>query len=248
MPRVLLLGGTSEASAMARALAGAGVEAVFSYAGRTASPIAQPLPVRIGGFGGMEGLADYLREQGITHLVDATHPFAAQISANAVAACAQTGTALMALEREAWAPQDGDDWRIVPDLEAAVAALPSDPARVFLAIGRQNLDAFAGLPHHYLLRLVDPAPQPLSGASVMVDRGPFTVAGDLALMQAHGITHVVAKNAGGSGAAAKLEAARRLHLPVILIERPFVPARPVCRSVEAVMRWLHAGAPAERGV
>jgi precorrin-6A/cobalt-precorrin-6A reductase len=122
------------------------VEAVFSYAGRTASPIAQPLPVRIGGFGGVEGLADYLREQGITHLVDTTHPFAAQISANAVAACAQTGTALMALEREAWAPQEDDDWRIVPDLEAAVAALPSDPARVFLAIGRQIWTPSPGCP------------------------------------------------------------------------------------------------------
>jgi precorrin-6A/cobalt-precorrin-6A reductase len=246
--RILLLGGTSEGSAMARALAEAGIEAVFSYAGRTASPIAQPLPMRIGGFGGIAGLVRYISAQGITHLVDATHPFAAQMSAHAVAACAQTGIALAALERQPWAPQQGDDWRIVPDLEAAAAALPATPARVFLAIGRQNLALFAGQKHHYLLRLVDPAPQPLVDATIILDRGPFTVAGDLALLRSHAITHIVAKNAGGSGASAKLEAARQLGLPVILIDRPAVPPRFVCHSVDQVMRWLHAGNSEERGV
>lgn len=233
---------------MAGVLARIGWDAVFSYAGRTASPIAQPLPTRIGGFGGAQGLADYIAAQGITHVIDATHPFAARISANAVAACAQTGAALVALERRPWAAQAGDLWHVVPDVQAAAAALPEHRARVFLAIGRQNLDAFASRAHHYLLRLVDPAPQPLPDATVVIDRGPFTVENDLALLRAHGITHIVAKNAGGMGASAKLTAARRLGLPVILIDRPAVPDRPVCDRVDQVMDWLHAGVPAERGV
>ncbi len=221
---------------------------MFSYAGRTASPIAQPLPMRVGGFGGVDGLARYLRAQGITHVVDATHPFAARMSTNAVAACAQTGIPLAALEREPWARQPGDDWRLVPSLDAALQALPSHPARVFLAIGRQNLALFAGQPHHYLLRLVDPAPQPLPNATVVVDRGPFTVEGDLALLRDHAITHILAKNAGGSGASAKLEAARYLGLPVILIDRPAVPDRRVFSAVDQVMGWLHTESPEERGV
>src|SRR5690606_10797848 len=153
--RVLLLGGTTEAAAMARALAGAGVEALYSYAGRTSSPRPQPLPLRIGGFGGADGLAALLREGGFTHVIDATHPFAATVSRNAVAACAATGVPLLALERPAWAQAAGDDWTLVPDLAAAAAALPEAPANVFLAIGRQNLDIFAALPHRWLLRFVD---------------------------------------------------------------------------------------------
>ncbi len=233
---------------MARALATAGLDTVFSYAGRTAAPIAQPCPTRVGGFGGVAGLVDYLRARRITHVIDATHPFAAGMSANAVAACAQTGTQLVALEREPWRAGEGDCWLPVADMAGAAAALPARPARVFLAIGRQNLAAFAGLGHHYLLRLVDPLPQPLPEATVVIDRGPFSVEGDMALMQAHGITHVVAKNAGGNGASAKLEAARGLSLPVVMIERPAVPERALRRSVEAVMDWLHAGVPALRGV
>ena len=157
MTRILLLGGTTEASRLARALADAGMDAVFSYAGRTDAPVAQPLPMRVGGFGGVSGLADYLRREGITHVVDATHPFAARMSGNAIAACAETGTPLIALERAPWQAQAGDDWRHVADIDAAVAALPDDPARVFLAIGKQTLAPFAAKPqHHYLLRLVDP--------------------------------------------------------------------------------------------
>jgi precorrin-6A/cobalt-precorrin-6A reductase len=251
--RVLLLGGTTEAALAARTLAAAGVDAVYSYAGRTAAPVAQPLPQRVGGFGGPEGLADYLRDQRITHVIDATHPFAARMSANAVAACAATGTRLMAFERPAWAPGPGDRWTHVPDIEAAAAALPQAPARVFLAIGRQRLDAFAGQPqHHYLLRLVDPpeAPLPLPQAQVVLARGPFDLAGDMALMRDHGTQVVVAKNAGGSGARAKLDAARALGLGVVMIDRPHVPPRAVVGSVAQVMAWLgHAAPPgADRGV
>lgn len=245
--KILLLGGTTEASRLAAALAETGIEALFSYAGRTAAPAGQPLPLRIGGFGGAGGLAAFLRAGGFTHVVDATHPFAAQMSRNAVAACAATGTALAALERPAWTPGPGDDWRIVPDIPAAVAALPETPARVFLAIGRQHVDAFAARPQHdYLLRLVDPpGALPLPRARVEIARGPFDVAGDTALMQDHGTQLVVAKNAGGTGASAKLAAARALGLAVVMIARPPVPARRVLGSVGQVMAWLH---DAERGV
>lgn len=206
--------------------------------------------MRVGGFGGVAGLAEYLRREGISHVVDATHPFAAQMSRNAIAACDLTGLPLIALERPAWAPGSGDTWQRVADIEAAVAALPDAPARVFLAIGKQTLAPFAARPqHHYLLRLVDPpeAALPLPQTTVVIARGPFDAAGDTALLQAHGIGHIVAKNAGGAGAEAKLTAARALRLPVILIDRPALPPRPVAATVAEVMGWLvHTGT--ERGV
>ena len=249
MPRILVLGGTTEASQLARALATAGIDAVFSYAGRTEAPIAQPLPTRVGGFGGVAGLQAWLQADCTTHVVDATHPFAAQMSGNAIAACRAAGIPLLALERSAWVARAGDQWQHVPDVDAAAAALPDAPARVFLAIGRQNLAAFAmRAQHHYLLRLVDAVPDlPLPQATVVLARGPFTQEGDRALMQAHGISHVVAKNAGGSGAEAKLLAARALGLPVVLIDRPFIPARSTVATVDEVMDWIAAHV-ADRGV
>lgn len=240
MTRILLLGGTTEASLLARLLAGARMDAVFSYAGRTGAPVAQPLPTRIGGFGGAEGLAAFLRAEGIGHVIDATHPFAAQMSRNAVAACAATGIPLAALERPAWTPGPGDRWTRVPDIPAAVAALPEAPARIFLAIGKLHLAGFAARPqHHYLLRLVDPpGALPLPDAAVVIARGPFTPEGDLALLAEHRIGHIVAKNAGGMGARAKLDAARTLGLPVILIDRPVLPPRRIFTEPEEVMGWL----------
>ncbi|MEX0304662.1 MAG: cobalt-precorrin-6A reductase [Leisingera sp.] len=241
MTRILLLGGTTEASTLAKTLAEAGADAVFSYAGRTARPVSQPLPTRVGGFGGAEGLAAYLKAESITHTVDATHPFAAQMSANAVHACKAAGVPLCAFERPAWQAGEGDTWVHADSIEGAVDALPEARARVFLAIGKQNLAQFAAKPqHHYLLRLVDEpeAPLPLPSTAVEIARGPFDVAGDTELMRRHGITHVVAKNAGGIGAAAKLTAARSLGLPVIMIGRPKVPERPVKGSVAKVMAWL----------
>jgi precorrin-6A/cobalt-precorrin-6A reductase len=249
MPRILLLGGTTEASLAARALADAGVAAVFSYAGRTDAPAPQPLPVRVGGFGGVQGLTDYLRAGAITHVIDATHPFAAQMSRNAYAACAALGLPLLSLQRAPWVAGAGDDWRHVGDIAGAVAALPSLPARVFLAIGKQNLAPFAVLTqHHFLLRLVDaPAAQPMPNCSVVIAKGPFDVAGDTALMQAHGITHIIAKNAGGQGAIAKLAAARALGLPVVMIARPDAPLRDTVETAEAMLEWL-AHHTALRGV
>ncbi len=241
MTRILILGGTTEASRLARLLADAGMEAVFSYAGRTEAPVAQPLPTRIGGFGGPEGLARYLRSEHISHVVDATHPFAAQMSRNALAACAEAGVPLVVLERAPWQAGAGDRWTHVPDMAGAVAALPEQPARVFLAIGKLHLAEFAVRPqHHYLLRLVDPpGALPLPDAHAVIARGPFDLAGDLALLRDHRISHIVAKNAGGMGARAKLDAARQLGLPVILIDRPALPKRLILSEPEAVLRWQH---------
>lgn len=253
--RVLVLGGTTEASQLAAALASARINAIFSYAGRTESPQAQPLPIRVGGFGGVEGLGVWIREHGITHVVDATHPFAAQMSRNAVAACAVTGTPLLALERPAWQALPGDRWQRVPDLESAARSLPESPARIFLAIGRQHLQPFlARTEHWFLLRLVD-AGVTLAAeqGQVLLARGPFTEAADTDLLRAHRITHVVAKNSGGSGAEAKLRAARALGLPVILIDRPTLAPRTTTGHIDAVLRWLETahgevGTNAERGV
>ena len=240
MPRILLLGGTSEASLAARALAQAGVAAVFSYAGRTQEPAPQPLPMRVGGFGGVAGLADYVQQQGITHVIDATHPFAAQMSRNAHAVCTALGLPLLALQRAPWLQGEGDAWQHVGDIAGAVAALPRAPARVFLAIGKQNLAPFAGLhQHHFLLRLVDaPSALPMPNCSLIIAKGPFDVATDTAMLQAHAITHIIAKNAGGQGAAAKLAAARALRLPVIMIARPDAPARETVETIPAMMTWL----------
>ncbi len=246
-PKLLILAGTTEATAFARAVAERGIDGVVSFAGRVERPLRLPLPQRIGGFGGAEGLADYLQAEGITHVVDATHPFAAQMSRNAVEGCAAAGVPLIALTRPAWEPVAGDRWMRVPDMAGAVAALDRPRERVMLAIGRQNLADFAPHPQHfYLLRLVDPPAEPLPfpDAHVIVDRGPFDEAADRALMEAHGIGLVVSKNAGGGGAYAKIAAARALRLPVVMIDRPALPARAEAHSSEAVLAWVaHAGTP-----
>jgi precorrin-6A/cobalt-precorrin-6A reductase len=240
MTRALILGGTADASLLAEAIARAGLDAVYSYGGRTRAPADQPLPTRIGGFGGASGLADYIRGESITHVVDATHPFAAEMSRNAVEACAETGTPLIALERAPWAKSPGDNWIEIADVKAAVAALPETPAQVFLAIGRQHIAPFATKPQHaYTLRFVDPPEAPLPfAADVIVSRGPFTLDGELEMMRARGIAWIVARNSGGDGARAKIDAARMLGLPVIMISRPRLPERPRVESVGEVMQWL----------
>jgi precorrin-6A/cobalt-precorrin-6A reductase len=250
MRHILILGGTLEASALAARLADLGERAILSYAGRVERPKPQPVPTRIGGFGGVSGLAAYIRANNVTHLVDATHPFAAQMSRHAVLAAQETGIALVAYTRAPWSPVTGDDWIRVPDIPAAVTALDDPARRVFLALGRMHLDAFAARPqHHYLLRLVDPPepPPPLPYHTAVISRGPFTEADDTALMRQHRIDLVVAKNAGGKGASAKLTAARALGLPVLMIDRPAVPARHEATSLQEVLDWLgHPGT--ERGV
>lgn len=249
---LLILGGTTEGAALARAVAAAGLRGTVSLAGRVARPAPLPLPARIGGFGGAAGLSAHIRAEGITHLIDATHPFAAQISANAAEACARTGAALLALTRPPWRETAGDRWTRVADMAGAVAALDGPPRRVMLAVGRMHLADFAAQPQHrYLLRLVDAptAPLPLPHARAIIARGPFEEADDRALMQAEGIEIVVSKNSGGTGAAAKIAAARALGLPVIMIDRPALPARREVHSVAAAMAWLgHAPASPDAGV
>jgi precorrin-6A/cobalt-precorrin-6A reductase len=239
--RALILGGTGDANQLADRFVREKIDAVYSYAGRTQIPLGHSLPTRIGGFGGVAGLAEFIREQNITHVIDATHPFAAEMSRHAVEACAATGIPLVALERAPWGRVSGDYWIEVTDINSAVAALPEKRARVFLAIGRQHIAPFATKPQHaYTLRFVG-APDgslPLPDAEVVVSRGPFTLQGDRELMRSRGIEFLVARNSGGTGAHAKIDAARELGLPVIMIARPALPDRPQVESVEEVLAWL----------
>lgn len=249
-PNLLVLGGTTEATALCRRLAKEGIAGTISFAGRVERPVRQPLPQRVGGFGGVAGLVTYLKYSGVTHAVDATHPFASRMSANAVSACAEAGVPLIALTRAPWIAQEGDNWIRVPDIAGAVAALDRPRTRVMLAVGRMHLAEFAPNPQHaYLLRLVDPPKEelPFPECHVVVDRGPFSEGDDLALMREHGIELVVSKNAGGTGAAAKISAARKLGLPVIMIDRPALPPRAEAHGVDEVLRWL-SHARADRGV
>ena len=238
--RALILGGTADASLIAAEIARAGIDAVYSYGGRTRAPAEQPLPTRTGGFGGVSGLAYYIRREGITHVIDATHPFAAEMSRNAVAACTETDTPLVALERAPWTKTQGDSWIEVTDVDAAVTALPVEAAKVFLAIGRQHIAPFACKPQHaYTLRFVDPPEAPLPfAADVIVSRGPFTLDSELEMLRTRGIAWIVARNSGGDGARAKIDAARRLGLPVIMISRPELPERRRVERVTDVMQWL----------
>jgi len=235
------LGGTGDANALAEALSRAHIDAIYSYAGRTQIPLPHALPTRTGGFGGAAGLADYIRQMRITHVIDATHPFAAEMSRHAIEACTATNTPLIALERAPWMRMAGDSWIEVADIDAAVTALPDTPARVFLAIGRQHIAPFAVKPQHaYTLRFVD-APDgalPLANAEMIVSRGPFTLQSDRELMASRRIDLLVARNSGGSGARAKIDAARELRVPVIMIARPTLPQRPGVESTEEVMAWL----------
>jgi precorrin-6A/cobalt-precorrin-6A reductase len=251
--RVLILGGTADANRLVAEIAkDSRIDAVLSYAGRTENPTAPPIAWRVGGFGGIHGLVDYLRAENIARVIDATHPFAAQMSANAITACAVANVPLLALERAPWQRTSGDRWIEVDNIVAAAEALSATPRRVFLGIGRQYLDVFAAHPqHHYLVRLVDPprAPLPLPETDVIVARGPFDLAGDRAMLMDHRIDIVVARNAGGDAAYAKIEAARALGLSVVMIRRPFIPAREKVEGVADVLRWLgHDLAPTERGV
>lgn len=239
--RVLLLGGTSEGRLLAERLAAGGHEGVVSLAGRTSAPRPQALPTRIGGFGGVDGLKRYLIETGVTHVVDATHPFAAQMSANARAACAALSLPLLVYARAPWRPQPGDRWIEVADNVAAVAALGEAPRRVFLTIGRQGVADFRAAPRHaYLLRVIEPpALDDLPpDCEVISGRGPFTIEDEIALMRDRRIDVVVSKNSGGALTYAKIEAARALHLPVVMIEPPSRAGAAVAHDPDAVMAFL----------
>lgn len=255
--RVLILGGTSEASALARLIAGdTRFDAILSLAGRTSAPKTQPIATRVGGFGGVDGLAQHLRDQSIDAVVDATHPYADQMSTNAVAACARTNRPLASFVRPPWTQHTDDRWRIVPTAAKAALALGSEPRRVFLSLGRQELQAFAVAPqHHYLARVIEPPdteglPPDLR---LLQARGPFDRADEERLLRGERIEVLVSKNAGGRATYAKIDAARALGLPVIMIARPDKPAGHAVESAEAAMTWLeqrlHETAPRSlRGV
>lgn len=234
---ILILGGTTQARQLAARLAAEGFDCLLSLAGRTKEPAAQPVPVRIGGFGGAGGLAVFLREGSFGLLIDATHPYASQISANAAQAANLSGVPLIALRRPGWQRQAGDDWRDVASVVAAVAALGDAPKRVFVALGRNELLPFEAAPqHHYLIRSVDPVELPLAvpQADYITARGPFAEEDERVLLEARGIEVIVSKNSGGAAAYGKIAAARTLGLPVVMIGRPAQPEVPGGETVEAV--------------
>jgi precorrin-6A/cobalt-precorrin-6A reductase len=237
--RVLVLGGTSEGRRLAEALVAHGVEVVSSLAGRVASPVLPPGEVRIGGFGGAEGLATWLRQNPVRAVVDATHPFAATMTAHAAEAAGATGTPLLRLQRPGWHAQPGDDWRWVDTMEQAAGAVAGF-AHVFLTTGRTGLGAFAELTQEVLVRSVDPPEPPLPPhTTVVLERGPFSLADELALMRQHAVDVVVTKDSGGSLTEAKLAAARQLGIPVVLVRRPpLPPGVPVVETVEAALDWV----------
>jgi precorrin-6A/cobalt-precorrin-6A reductase len=242
MPRILILGGTTEARGLAERLAKrADLDITLSLAGRTMSPAALPVPVRSGGFGGAAGLAAYLLRERIGALIDATHPYANIISANAIAAARETNVPFMALRRPPWFKVNGDRWTEVDDVRGAVDKLGQEPHRVFVALGRNELAPFAVAPqHHYLVRSVDPVEPPLQlpQVSYVTGRGPFSEADDKALLTAHHIEIVVAKNSGGQATYGKIAAARALGLEVVMLRRPAVPDAPTVETAHEAVAWL----------
>jgi precorrin-6A/cobalt-precorrin-6A reductase len=247
--RILILGGTGEARELAVELAAAGVDVLSSLAGRVRQPRLPDGPVRIGGFGGAAGLAAFLRAEGITSVVDATHPFATAITVNATEAASQTGVPLLVLRRPAW--RADPSWDTVPDIHAAAAAVRAWAGEsVFLTTGRRDLDAFAADGRHrFLVRAVDPPDGRVPPRMTLVlDRGPYTVDGESALMRDHGVGLLVTKNSGGPMTAAKLRAARDLGVRVVMVQRPPLPpgGTSVTTVAEAV-RWISGGAAAQQG-
>jgi precorrin-6A/cobalt-precorrin-6A reductase len=246
--RILILGGTTQAGQLARALAGRDDFApVLSLAGRTQKPLPSPIPSRTGGFGGVDGLVAYLRDEKIDALIDATHPFAETMSAHAREACAQTTIPLLVFTRPAWTAVEGDQWTQVADIAAAVAALGDAPRRVFLTQGRLQLAAFAAAPQHfYLIRAIDqPAELSLLPRHKFISaRGPFALQDELALMRDEKIDILLSKNSGGEATAAKLTAARLLRLPVILVARPSADAAQVVFTLDEALHWIEAHRPA----
>ncbi|MET9270478.1 cobalt-precorrin-6A reductase [Kribbella sp. NPDC003557] len=255
--KVLLLGGTGEARELAAALngaeldglgragagragvAGAGVQVVSSLAGRTSDARLPAGEVRVGGFGGVDGLVDWLREHPVDAVVDATHPFAASITANALAATHLVGVPLLVLRRPGWTPAPDDTWHWADSTSAAADLLPRLGTRAFLTIGRQGLDAFAKTGLWTLARCVDPpAPRP-AWCELILARGPFTLADEQTILRDHRIDVLVTKDSGGPATAAKLTAARQHGIPVLVIRRPPLPVGPeVVETVGEAVQWV----------
>ncbi|MFF9061998.1 cobalt-precorrin-6A reductase [Streptomyces sp. NPDC014882] len=244
---VLVLGGTTEARELAAALAARpGVRVTSSLAGRVSRPGALAGDVRSGGFGGADGLAAWLAEHGVDAVVDATHPFAAGITANAARAATAAGRPLVVLRRPGWRPGPGDRWHPVGSLAEAAELLPGLGGRVLLTTGRLGLAAFAHLTGpHFVVRSVEPPAPPMPpDTELVLARGPFTVTDELALLREHRIDVLVTKDSGGAATAAKLTAARRLGLPVVVVRRPPLPdGVTAVPDVAGVLERLGLGTP-----
>jgi precorrin-6A/cobalt-precorrin-6A reductase len=220
---------------------------VLSLAGATANPARSPIPQRIGGFGGVEGLAAYLAAERINAVVDATHPFASRMSANAVAACRATDTPLVVCTRPPWTPEPGDRWTEVATIDDAVPALGEAPKTVFLTQGRLQITPFAREPQHrYIVRAIDRPTEidSLPNCQLILARGPFSLADELALMRNEGVQALVTKNSGGGATYAKIEAARALGIEVVIVRRPPPPEAETVHDLDAVMSWIAAHRPA----
>jgi precorrin-6A/cobalt-precorrin-6A reductase len=240
--RVLILGGTTEASELAHLLAADHrFETTLSLAGRTLKPRAQPVRTRTGGFGGPDGLAAWLEQQSIETVIDATHPYADQISSNAVTACGRLAIPLATIMRPAWQPEPGDRWRTVASAQAAADALGPEPRRVFLSLGRLELGAFATSPqHHYIARMIEPPDGVVlpRDMSLIFDRGPFDEHAETALLINEKIDVIVSKNSGGTATYAKITATRRLGIPVVMIARPRKLHGHAVDNAKGAVMWL----------
>ncbi|UUN28118.1 cobalt-precorrin-6A reductase [Streptomyces sp. FIT100] len=243
---ILVLGGTTEARALAEPLCARGIRVTTSLAGRVAAPrLPRRGEVRVGGFGGAEGLAAWLGDHGVDLLIDATHPFAGTISFNAARAAALAHVPLLALRRPGWAPADGDTWHLTDSLADAARALPALGTRIFLTTGRMGLPAFAHLDElWFLVRSVDPpSPPHPSRMETLLDRGPFTLDGERELLRRHRVDVLVTKDSGGAATAPKLTAAREAGLAVVVVRRPPVPEGvPVAATVDEAVAWVAARA------
>lgn len=237
--RLLILGGTAEAAAIAAAAAALpGLTVMSSLAGRTAGAGRDVAgSVRIGGFGGADGLAAFLAAERIDAVIDATHPFAAAISAHARAACDAVGVARLVLTRPMWRPEPGDVWIEVETAAGAAARVPDFGRSAFLTVGFGSLAPFAACAGvRFLVRLVDPRPLPLA-AEIVLGKGPFAAEDECALMRSRGIDLLVSKASGGPRPA-KLDAARTLALPVLLLRRPPTEPGDIVETVAAALAWL----------
>ena len=242
--RLLVLGGTGEAIALAaRAAKLPGISVVSSLAGRTRNPRVPEGDLRVGGFGGPEGLARYLRHENIDLVIDATHPFAARITANAATACDGAGRPILALRRPQWRPGPDDRWVGVDSVTDSAIAAGEHGRRVFVTVGRTELGPFRDRPDLWLLvRLMEAAVEPLGiadGATVIA-RGPFDAEDEMRLMSEHRIDCVVTKNSGGDATYGKIAAARALGLPVIMVRRPATPKIDAVETIDAAIDWLTA--------
>ncbi|WP_200925927.1 cobalt-precorrin-6A reductase [Methylobacterium sp. Leaf93] len=238
--RVLILGGTTEASALVKGL-DPRIDATLSLAGRTSAPKREPVSTRIGGFGGAEGLAAWIAENRIDVVIDATHPFAARISRNAALACERTGVALLAIRRPAWERRQGDRWTEVETMSEAVLALGETPRRVFLTIGRLEVGAFATAPQHdYIVRAIEPIGDalPVPRLTEIAARGPFGEAAEMTFLAERWIDILVTKNSGGPATYGKIAAARALGLPVVIVRPPDKPDVDSVSDAEGALAWL----------